>query len=356
VAGTWDPTSNASNTLPGLYVRFTSLANAQVSSTVASRGVVAIPLVTYGTATAKTVYTINDITTAENTFGAANVQSIKNALSAGAAQVLVYTLEAIDGTTVTEKIAYDDARAVLDTYNFDVFAYDGIVSATEQDDCVRWVKQNRDLGKHYFAVVGCVVAADDLDPSIGNARSVRVKDDYVLNLISGVVTDGVTQNSAQFASYVAGAVASCPLQKSITFLKLPVDDVTKRLAISDIKNAVANGSLVLVNNGEFVRLEQGITTNLTKIRKEKVRQTVSTSITRSVEASVIGQITNDSNGAAYVQSMVKLYLESLQAAEVLTNIQVGVDKTEQSVGDQLYITVSYLELDSIEQVFLSIFV
>ncbi|UKS30154.1 phage tail sheath subtilisin-like domain-containing protein [Paenibacillus sp. HWE-109] len=345
--GTWDPTSLPVR--PGLYINFKSAAVAQIKG--GTRGTVAIPLkaITGGTASVKTFYTVENETDATALFGASNIASIKYALQGGAREVLVYTLPA--SATATD---YLDARTAFDTRPFNVHVFDGEVTAPIQDSTLTWVTANRAAGKHFLAVFGAVAAADDQTPATGNARSVRLLDDYAVNVTVGTVINGSAVSSGVYAPYVAGLIAGTPINRSITYKVAPVADVNKRYTNSEVVAALAAGSLVLTNDGEKVKVEQGLVTSVKKIRSMRARQAISNDITKTAADSYIGQINNDADGQAALISAVKAYLETLEDAGVLRAISVGLDPQFQSVGDRVYLLISYVEIDSMERIFLTI--
>jgi hypothetical protein len=270
-------------------------------------------------------------------------------LQGGAKQVLVYTMP-------TSPVAQDyiDMRAAFDTRPFNVFVFDAEVSSTEQDNTLTWMKNNKSEGKPFWVVFGCVVAADDNDPTVGDARSIRLLDDWAVNLISGVTIAGVTYNSAKYASYIAGLIAGTPINKAITYAVVPVDDVTTRLTNTQTKTSLSKGSLVLTNDGEKVKVEQGLTTSVKKIRSQSARQAVLNDVTKTANDSYIGKIDNNADGQAALISAVKAYLETLERSNVLTEPSVGLDPQYASVGDSVYLAISYDEVDSVERIFLTI--
>lgn len=344
--GSWDPTSLPIR--PGLYINFKTAAAAQIAG--GARGVVAIPLkaVTGGTAAVKTFYTVENETEATAIFGSVNIQSIKFALQGGAKEVLVYTMPASPVTA-----DYTDMRAAFDTRPFNVFVFDGEYVVAEQAAVKTWVAANRADGKHFMAVIGGN-ATTDADPTQGNARTTLNSDDYIVNLIDGVVIDGTAYASSQFAPWVAGLIAGTAINKSITYAQAPVSDVTKRLTNSQINTALAAGSLVLVHDGDKVKVEQGLTASKKKIRAIRARQAVSTDVTKTAADAYIGKIDNNADGQAALISAIKAYLETLQVANVLTGPAVILDPQYQSVGDSVYLAISYVEVDSMERIFLTV--
>jgi len=350
--GQWDPISLPIR--PGLYINFVEQALAQIAG--GPRGVVAIPIFTFGSkATAGEFYTFENEKQATDILGTANAKAVLRILQGGAAEVLAYAVP----TNADAVAQYADLRDAFEARPFNVFVYPGEVEASEQDATVAWVKRNRAEGKHFTFVLGGA-KADDQDPTVGNARSVRVKDEYVVNLITGVVLgNGSELTSAEYASYIAGLIAGTPINKSITYATLPVSDVTKRLRNSEINTALTSGSLVLVNDGKQVKVEQGVTTNSDatargKIRIMRARQAVATDIPATAKDRYIGKIDNNPAGQATLISAIKAYLETLETNNVLMAPEVMLDPQRQSKGDSVFLAVSYVEVDSMERIFLSI--
>lgn len=349
----WDPSNLPVR--PGLYINFVEAATSQITG--GARGIVAIPLKVYagGTAEAKKFYTVTNETDAAALFGADNIKSIKLALAGGAQEVLVYTLPEIDGTTVTEEAAYTEAREAFEAYPFHVFVYDGEVSATQLSETVDWLKNNREERKPFMFVAGGS-AADDQDVASGNARTTSLADEAVVNLISGVTIEGVDYSSGQFAPYIAGLIAGTPINKSITYTSVTVDDVTKRLRNSEIVNALQAGSLVLTNDGDNVKIEQGITTGKKKIRSISARYAIARDIEKAARDNYIGELNNNADGQAALISAIKAYLETLENENVLVldENSVVLDPQYDSSGDTIFLSISYTEVDSMEKIFLSI--
>lgn len=341
----WDPT--ALPIRPGLYINFREAAIAQITG--GARGTVAIPLKTYsGQATAKTFYTIEKEGEALLLFGQDNIQSIKFALQGGAKEVLVYTMP-----TSPSPADYVEMRESFEARPFNVFVFDAEHDETEQDNTLTWVQRNREEKKHFTFVAGGS-AEDDQDSTAGNARSIGFNDDYVVNLINGVTINGVDYTSAEYAPFIAGLIAGTPINQSTTYTQVRVDDVTNRLRNSEIVTALQAGSFVLVHDGEKVKVEQGLTTAKTKIRNIRARQAVATDIEKTARDNYIGKLDNNEDGQMALINAIKAYLETLEVNNVLTDIVVTLDPQRPSVGDSVFLQISYREIDSMERIFLTI--
>ncbi|QIG62528.1 tail sheath protein [Sporosarcina phage Lietuvens] len=346
----WNPSEE--QVRPGIYFNFEKAAEAQTLG--GARGTVAIPLTKFGaSATAKEIYTVKNEVEAATKFGKSNIQAIKLAFEGGAKDVLVYAMPTIDGSLITEDAAYGEAREALEAYQFNVFVFDGEVSATEQASTKTWLSRNRNEKKHFTFVAGGS-AADDKDPSVGDARSATLKDDYIVNVISGAVVGADELTSSQYAAYVAGLVAGTPINKSITYSTVNADDVSKRLRNVEVETALKAGSLVLIHDGEKVKVEQGIVTSGEKLRKVRARQAIATDIEKMVRDNYIGKVDNNAAGQATLVSAIKLYLETLANENVLEKPAVAINGSRPSVGDKVYVDIAYTELDSMERIFTTI--
>ncbi len=341
----WDPT--ALPVRPGLYINFKDAAIAAITG--GERGVVAMPLHTYsGSATAERFYAVEDEAQALELFGSANIGPVKRVLQGGARLVRVYTLP-----STPDAAAYTAMRERFEAYPFNVFVWDTVPPTGEDTNVRDWLEQNVDEKKLFLYVTGGDDARD-ADPSAGNAASEALNHDLIVNLIVGGTIGDEEYSSGEYAQYIAGLVASTPVNRSLTYAQVPLDDVNKRLRNSEIVSALTAGSLVLVNDGEKVKIESGITTSGLKIRNAMARVSIATDIEKTARDNYIGKINNDEDGQAALMSAIKVYLETLEANGVLTDIVVTLDPTRPSVGDQVFLAISYRELDSMERIFLTI--
>ncbi|MNM70901.1 Phage tail sheath protein [compost metagenome] len=346
MGGTWDPISLPVR--PGLYINFVEAAAAQIKG--GARGTVGLPLFQYGNAIADKFFTIEKESEAIELFGADNVTAISLILQGGAKEVLVYTVPASEDG----KVSYTLLRDAFSTRLFNVFVFPNEITSEEQKATQVWCKQNReDEGKHFITVFGGSLT-DDLDPTVGNKRTTQLEDDYTVNLITGVEINDVSYSSAQYAPYIAGLIAGTGINKSITYSPVRGTDVVKRLKNSEITTALQKGSLVLVHDGEKVKVEQGLVTSKKKIRAMRARQAISTDIPKAATEAYIGKLDNNADGQAALISAVKAYLERLELNNVLTDIVVTLDPERKSEGDTVFLLIGFTEIDSMERIFLTI--
>jgi hypothetical protein len=347
--GTWTPGTNPGR--PGLYLNFVEAAIDAIST--GTLGVVAMPFsgTVGGTATPGNFYTVDNATQAAALFGDANVAAITYVLKGGAREVLVYV-----PTSVEIESNYNAVFAKYDTREFNIFVFDAMVDDDIQDAALLWMQTNRAQGKYFMTVFGCASASDDATVSNGIARSTRLADDFVVNLITGFVDGLNVRTSAQAAPYVAGLIASTPLNASTTYAVTPYQDVNVRLNSTEIKNALAAGCLVLVNDGVKVKIERGVCTSGVKIRRARTQMAVVTDVSTTANDSYIGKVVNNEDGRIALVSAIKTYLEMLAGEGVLDKDSLAVKLSDAypSTGDQVYIDMAFRDLDSIEEIYLTV--
>ena len=96
------------------------------------------------------------------------------------------------------------------------------------------------------------------------------------------------------------------------------------------------------------------TTERGKIRLIRARQAISTDIPSTARDRYIGKVDNNPAGQATLISAIKLYLEEMEINNVLMTPEVILDPLRPSVGDKVFLAVSYTEVDSMERIMLTI--
>lgn len=286
---------------------------------------------------------------------------VELALSGGANKVVAYVMaedsplltEEDEGVTVTDLNEVNKVLEALEAYNFNAFALPFVMSEEVLVRLAEWQERNGDEKKHFFVVVGGS-DEDDRDVEASNDRSKLLETEGVINLVTGGSLGKTHYPSAVYAVYIAGLVVGTPLNESVTYVPVGLSDVSYRMNNREVVDSLEAGSLVLVHDGDRVKIEQGITTNGSKIRKIAVRHAVATGIEKTARESWIGRITNSQAGQDTVIGKILTYLKTFEAMEVLTDIEVKKSEAFESKGDKLFIDVAYTELDSLERIFLTI--
>jgi hypothetical protein len=128
-------------------------------------------------------------------------------------------------------------------------------------------------------------------------------------------------SSAQVAPYIAGLIAGQRLAESITYAPTVFTDVKPRLTDTQVREALESGSLVLVHDGEKVKVEQGINTLTSlrtgqnrqwrKIRAIRIMDAINSDLLRTASDSYIGKVINNDDGKLALINACKQYMDQL---------------------------------------------
>ncbi|MDI6872279.1 MAG: phage tail sheath family protein [Bacillota bacterium] len=225
-----------------------------------------------------------------------------------------------NGTAAVANTDYTNAMAAFEARQFNLFTLDGMTDSSLQTSVKAWVERLREEGKGIIAVLGGS-AASDADPTQGNTRSATFNYEGVVNVITSAVMDGVTYSSAQVAPFIAGLIGGQRLSESITYATCPFTDVSPRLTHNQIVAALQAGSLVLVHDGEKVKVEQGINTlsslrqgqndQWKKIRAIRVMDSINADLLKAASDNYIGKVNNNDDGKVALINACKQYMERL---------------------------------------------
>lgn len=352
--GQWDPLALPERA--GMYINFTERALAQVKG--GALGIVGIPIFDYtgGEIESGKFVTVEGEKAAITAVGKANAGPAIRALARGAAQVLLY---AVPAAQIPESAEFDFAgiREAFEARPFNVFVYPAAVTPAEQGLTRDWTARNRKEGKHFTYITGGS-AEDDQDPTVGNARSILLADDYVINLINGVIdSSGNELPSEEYAADIAGLIAGTPINKGVTFENMPVSDVNRRLTNAETIEALNSGSFVLTNDGRNIKVERAITTKYNggksgKIRAMRARQSIATDLPATAKDHYIGKLDNEPTDQKLLLAAIMEYLDTLVLNRVIhQNYYLGLDPERESTGDCVFLVVDAKEVDSMERIF-----
>ncbi|WP_342510582.1 phage tail sheath C-terminal domain-containing protein [Sporosarcina sp. FSL K6-1522] len=163
-----------------------------------------------------------------------NVNSITQSLAGGASKVIVERV----GTTPAD---YKEALGRLRNKRFDYLAIPGIQDA-ETQEIVEWIKARRKKDRKRFKAVLPNTAANHESIIDFTAEEIKIGDkDYT---------------TAAYTARIAGVLAGLPFNRSSTYFVL--DEVTAVKEIDDPDAAVDNGELILINDGEKIKIGRGV--------------------------------------------------------------------------------------------------
>lgn len=282
-------------------------------------------------------------------------------LAAGNAKPFANGNNGVTGITNTN---YVNAMAAFEARQFNLFALDGISDSALQVSVKSWVERLRNEGKGIMAVLGGS-ATDDQDVAQGNTRSTTMNHEGIVNVITSAKLAGVWYSSAQIAPYIAGLIGGQRLSESITYAVCPFEDVAPRLTNSEVETALQAGSLVLVHDGEKVKVEQGLNTLTSlrqgqnrqwrKVRAIRVMDAINADLLKTASDNYIGKVNNNDDGKVALINACKQYMDTLVIGGLIErDYTVGLDSRFHpalAAPDEVYITWNARLTDAMEYIF-----
>lgn len=257
---------------------------------------------------------------------------------------------------------YIDAMAVFEARVFDTFAPDGMTDASLQTTVKSWAERLRSEGKDIVAYMGGT-AADDTNIAVANTRSHGFNSESVANVGVTGVLDGAEYGSAQTACYFAGLASGQALTESLTYATTIFDDVKPRLTNNQVISAIQAGTLVMVNDGEKVRIEKGINT-LTSLKEGqnnawkqikciRIMDAIQADTSKAANDSYIGKILNNDDGQTSLICALKLYFEGIAGTLIADDFTVEIDTEKMALasGNEFFWKWDARVIDSMENIY-----
>ena len=256
----------------------------------------------------------------------------------------------VKGTDILERYSWNCICA-----DSDDSAVNGILSA--------YVKQGWNTGQLGIAVVGGR-KTQDLESRMSWAAACN--DEKIVYVLSGFVdTDGCLRDGWQSAARVAGMIASCETNASITHNVISgALELAEDLSIGEMTRAEQRGCLVLSLNSENqVQVDSAINTLVTedserdkgwsKIRRTKCRFELMDRINRTCDR-LVGFVNNDVNGRlTVVSAMQKVLNEMVAEGKLFNGSYAEEDPRYQPEADKAYFLLRVADIDAVEKVMLS---
>ncbi len=185
---------------------------------------------------------------------------------------------------------------------------------------------------------------------------------YIIN--ASAEREGEPVEGYLVAARVAGMIAACPSNKSLTHeIISDYTKLTELLTPTQITDAEKNGCIVLSANAKRqVWIDSAINTLITpaenqddgwkKIRRTKTRYELMTRC-NSLADDMVGKVDNDSNGRATVVSRLQDVINTMVSEGKLVSGTVTENMAGEADGDYAYFDISVIDKDSIEHVYLT---
>lgn len=263
---------------------------------------------------------------------------------------------------VTSVGAFADGIEALEPYSWNT-----IIATSGSNDVqlalANFVMQCYEVGRFGMAVIGGS-STTPLEDHMALAASIN--DWRVVYCPSGWIgNDGVKYGAVNLAARLAGMIAGCETNASITHLVLSgAFDLLNNYTNGEYIQAEESGCLMLSkNDAGQVWVDNSINTLVTpgngldegwkKIRRTKTRFELMTRVNRTCDK-LIGRLNNDANGrATIITAMTTVIREMIAEGKLFEGSYATEDTRYTPVGDRAYFLLVIGDIDSMEKIFLS---
>lgn len=255
---------------------------------------------------------------------------------------------------------YSDAFALLEATQFNTICVDS------DDSAVHALLHAFIVRAHDSGIMAMAVTGDPVSETYSDRKENAAAFNSMLHIhcVNGFEADGEVYDGWKAAAVVAGYIAYLPSNDSPTHKVIPgATAVYGALTNTQIVECLQSGCLVFtVSATGAVWIEQGINTlvNLTadqdagwkKIRRTKTRFELMQRINENSE-SIIGNVGNDSNGRQTFIAIANGVINQMISEGKLVSGEVVEDAKNPAKGDSAWFTISVVDLDSIEKVYIT---
>lgn len=291
--------------LPEINIEFVGKAETAVKRS--QLGIVAL-ILKDATQTADTVI-YKSVEEVETTgWSAENLDLIQKTFMGTPSKVII---ERLDSTAID----YNAALTRLNNKRFNYLAIPEIES-DETTLISTWIKTKRDNQKKTFKAV------------LPNAEADH---EGIINFTtSGIKVGEKEYTTAEYTARIAGILAGLPFTRSSTYFELnEIDSITE---IEDPDKAVDNGELILINDGENIKIGRGVnsltttkvdsptsekTEDFKSIRVVEAMDMIKDDIRTTFDTQYVGKVNNIYDNQVLFITSVNTYFAGLAADEIL---------------------------------------
>ena len=286
--------------LPQINIDFLGKAVSAIQRS--ERGIVA--LILKDDTPAATTYSYKDVEDLVTTeWLPENLDYIKKTLLGTPAKVIVEVIS-------SESADYTEALRRLTSTRFNYLAIPSI-KAEQTADVITWIKSKRKNDKKTAKAVLPNAAGDD---------------EGIINFTgSGIKVGEKTYSTAEYTTRIAGILAGLPFTRSSTYYVLAeVESITEP---TDPDTAIDAGELILINDGEKIKIGRGINSLITtttrktedfkSIRIIEVLDLIQDDIRTIFNDEYVGKVNNIYDNQVLFITAVNAYFKSLAGDEIL---------------------------------------
>lgn len=249
-------------------------------------------------------------------------------------------------------VDYADFLTLLESYFFDIVAYDGTDSATIQAFAAFVRRISERVGHKCQAVM---------------ANAGICNSEWVISAGNGVkLEDGTVLTPQQAVWWLAGAEAGAQYNQSLTYAQYPgAVEAVPKMNDTQAEQSVKQGEIVFIDSFHTVKVCMDINTltsftvdkgqEYAKNRVMRVLNQYCNDTYRQFSLYYIGKIDNNENGRNLVKGWNVGYLNEMQANGGIQNFQAeDVTVTPGNTIDAVRLDAALQPVDSIEKIYVSV--
>lgn len=216
---------------------------------------------------------------------------------------------------------YNDALAYIKKSKATILAVPTVLTDGMIDTVVSFIKSTREEEHKKIIVVLPFSKTEDYEGIVGC--------DF-----EAISNDRVYSNE-EYCSRIAGLIAGTPLNQSITYATLSDLTDCNRLKEREMDTAVDEGKLILMNDGEKVKVVRGVNTlqsttktkgeSFKKIKIVSIMDLIYDDILISMRDDYIGKYNNDYDDKCVLMTAINNYFLSLIGDGLITEGKVEID-------------------------------
>lgn len=297
---------------PNINIAFYEQAIAAINR--GDKGILAMILFG-GTADTVTVTEIIDAADIPNTYSADNKAYIAEALKG-----YQHPPKKVIAVLIEDAEALTDAEEALEAQDWDYVCCPEAVTA-DATAIATWVKGCRDNKYRKYKAVLPNTASDH---------------EGVVNVVDGYAVGDSTITAAVACARIAGIICGTPWTMSCTYAPIPeATGVTTARSAADTDTAVDAGKLILMWDGEKVKIVRGVNSLTTtsqskgasykKIKLVEIMDLIRTDIRKTAEDNYIGKYSNSYDNKCLLTTAINGYFDTLVREGILASGYCEID-------------------------------
>ncbi len=360
---------------PNITIAFYEQAVASIQR--GDKGILAMVL-NESSVSALTVTTILDSTDIPSGYSAANKAAIENALIG-----YQNAPKKIIAVAIAAAEAYNDALTELNNHDWDYLAAPSCETDAAVATIATWIKSQRTNNHKIYKAV--------LPNSASDCEG-------IVNVTMGYTNAAGTELTAEQAcARIAGIICGTPMTMSCTYAPIPEALGCPAKDQSDIDAAVDGGELVMMWDGEKVKIVRGVNSLTTtsedkgdsfkKIKLVETMDLIQHDVRKTAEDSYIGKYTNSYDNKCLLATAINGYFDTLVRDGILASASCDIDTDAQraylkskggkfvvdgetvdiadattlqirqaNTGSQVFLTCAISMLDALEDITIAIYI